>query len=136
MNVQERPPQDKDYLAKSLDIAIRLALIAIVVVSCFRIFSPFLTPVVWGVVIAIALFPIYTKLRGWLGGRDRLAGALFIVVGLALILIPTYLLTASAVDEAGAGKVLKLVDALEDLDDVQSVYGNFDIPDEVLAALS
>ena len=41
-----------------------------------------------------------------------------------------------AVDEAGAGKVLRLVDALEDLDDVQSVYGNFDIPDEVLASLS
>ena len=41
-----------------------------------------------------------------------------------------------AVDEAGAGKVLRLVDALEDLDDVQSVYGNFDIPDEVLATLS
>jgi YebC/PmpR family DNA-binding regulatory protein len=40
-----------------------------------------------------------------------------------------------AVDEAGAGRVLRLVDALEDLDDVQSVYGNFDIPDEVLAAL-
>jgi YebC/PmpR family DNA-binding regulatory protein len=40
-----------------------------------------------------------------------------------------------AVDEAGAGKVLRLVDALEDLDDVQSVYGNFDIPDDVLAAL-
>jgi YebC/PmpR family DNA-binding regulatory protein len=40
-----------------------------------------------------------------------------------------------AVDEAGAGKVLRLVDALEDLEDVQSVYGNFDIPDEVLAAL-
>jgi transcriptional/translational regulatory protein YebC/TACO1 len=40
-----------------------------------------------------------------------------------------------AVDEAGAGKVLRLVDALEDLDDVQAVFGNFDIPDEVLAAL-
>ena len=40
-----------------------------------------------------------------------------------------------AVDETGAGKVLRLVDALEDLEDVQSVYGNFDIPDEVLAAL-
>jgi transcriptional/translational regulatory protein YebC/TACO1 len=40
-----------------------------------------------------------------------------------------------AVDEAGAGKVLRLVDALEDLDDVQSVYGNFDIPDDVLSAL-
>jgi YebC/PmpR family DNA-binding regulatory protein len=40
-----------------------------------------------------------------------------------------------AVDEAGAGRVLRLVDALEDLEDVQSVYGNFDIPDEVLASL-
>lgn len=40
-----------------------------------------------------------------------------------------------AVDESGASKVLRLVDALEDLDDVQAVFGNFDIPDEVLASL-
>jgi YebC/PmpR family DNA-binding regulatory protein len=37
------------------------------------------------------------------------------------------------VDAANAPKVLRLVDALEDLDDVQSVYANFDIPDDVLA---
>jgi len=41
-----------------------------------------------------------------------------------------------AVDAANAAKVLRLVDALEDLDDVQSVYGNFDIPDEILASLT
>jgi YebC/PmpR family DNA-binding regulatory protein len=40
-----------------------------------------------------------------------------------------------AVDAATAPKVLRLVDALEDLDDVQEVYANFDIPDEVLATL-
>ncbi len=40
-----------------------------------------------------------------------------------------------AVDADGANKVLRLVDALEDLEDVQAVFGNFDIPDEVLAAL-
>src|SRR4051794_9292837 len=38
-------------------------------------------------------------------------------------------------DEAGAGKVFRLVEALEDLDDVQNVYGNFDVSDDVLAAL-
>jgi transcriptional/translational regulatory protein YebC/TACO1 len=32
--------------------------------------------------------------------------------------------------------VLRLVDALEDLDDVQSVYGNFDVSDEVLEAVA
>ncbi len=36
---------------------------------------------------------------------------------------------------ANAAKVLRLVDALEDLDDVQEVHANFDIPDEVIAEL-
>jgi YebC/PmpR family DNA-binding regulatory protein len=39
-------------------------------------------------------------------------------------------------DEDGAAAVLKLVDALEDNDDVQNVYANFDIPDAVLQSLS
>jgi len=37
------------------------------------------------------------------------------------------------VDGTSASRVLRLVDALEDLDDVQAVHANFDIPDEVLA---
>jgi len=39
------------------------------------------------------------------------------------------------VDLDGARKVLKLIDALEDSDDVQDVYTNMDIPDDVAAAL-
>ena len=39
------------------------------------------------------------------------------------------------VDLEGARKVLKLVDALEDSDDVQDVYTNVDIPDDVAAPL-
>jgi transcriptional/translational regulatory protein YebC/TACO1 len=35
-------------------------------------------------------------------------------------------------NEADARKVLRLMDALEELDDVQSVYANFDIPDSIL----
>jgi YebC/PmpR family DNA-binding regulatory protein len=38
-------------------------------------------------------------------------------------------------DQDGAGKVLRLVDALEDLDDVQNVYANFDVSDEIMEAL-
>jgi YebC/PmpR family DNA-binding regulatory protein len=39
------------------------------------------------------------------------------------------------VDADAAGKVFRLVDALEDLDDVQNVFTNVDVPDDVLAAL-
>jgi transcriptional/translational regulatory protein YebC/TACO1 len=35
-------------------------------------------------------------------------------------------------NEGDARKVLRLLDALEDNDDVQNVYANFDIPDAVL----
>jgi YebC/PmpR family DNA-binding regulatory protein len=38
-------------------------------------------------------------------------------------------------DEDGARKVLRLVEALEDSDDVQNVYANFDVSDEVLEAV-
>jgi YebC/PmpR family DNA-binding regulatory protein len=39
------------------------------------------------------------------------------------------------VDESTAEKLMKIIDALEDSDDVQNVYANFDAPDEVLASL-
>jgi len=39
-------------------------------------------------------------------------------------------------DEEGARKIFKLIDALEDSDDVQSVFANFDVSDEVMEAVS
>jgi transcriptional/translational regulatory protein YebC/TACO1 len=38
-------------------------------------------------------------------------------------------------DEDGARKMFKLIDALEDSDDVQNVYANFDVSDEVMEAV-
>jgi YebC/PmpR family DNA-binding regulatory protein len=39
-------------------------------------------------------------------------------------------------DLEAATKLMKMIDALEDLDDVQNVYGNYDIPDAVMEKLS
>ncbi len=44
--------------------------------------------------------------------------------------------TTVTLDEAQAAGVMKLLDALEDSDDVQNVYANFEIPEAVLARLS
>jgi transcriptional/translational regulatory protein YebC/TACO1 len=40
------------------------------------------------------------------------------------------------VDADSAKKVFDLIEAIEELDDVQNVYGNFDVSDEVMASLS
>lgn len=44
--------------------------------------------------------------------------------------------TTSELDKKGAESMLKLLDMLEDLDDVQQVYSNADIPDDILAELN
>ncbi|MFK8041866.1 YebC/PmpR family DNA-binding transcriptional regulator [Congregibacter sp.] len=44
--------------------------------------------------------------------------------------------TTVAVDARGAETVMGLIDALEELDDVQNVYSNVDIPDDILDAMS
>ena len=50
-----------------------------------------------------------------------------------LTLVPK---TTVELDEDAARKLLRLIDALEDNDDVQDVYANFDISDAVLEAVA
>jgi YebC/PmpR family DNA-binding regulatory protein len=64
--------------------------------------------------------------------RSELESADITVVSAEVTYLPA---TSVAVDAATAPKVLRLVDALDDLDDVQEVFANFDIPDEVLETL-
>ena len=65
--------------------------------------------------------------------RDALEQAGITVESSELTQLPK---TTIELDESDARKVLKLIDALEDLDDVQDVYANFDISDDVLAAVA
>ena len=64
--------------------------------------------------------------------RDALESAGVVVESSELTQVPK---TTVELDGSDAKKVLNLIDALEDLDDVQDVYANFDIPDDVLAAV-
>ena len=52
--------------------------------------------------------------------------------GSELSMVPTT--TVEVTSESEAKKVLRLIEALDDHDDVQNVYANFDIPDAVMAA--
>jgi predicted PurR-regulated permease PerM len=94
------PSTERDYLGKAVEIAIRLAVIAVIVLASYRIVSPFLLVVVWGMVLAITLHPVYDRVRRVFGGKAKLAGALFIVMCLAIVVVPTWLLTESVLDAA------------------------------------
>ncbi|MDH4147350.1 MAG: YebC/PmpR family DNA-binding transcriptional regulator [Acidimicrobiia bacterium] len=66
--------------------------------------------------------------------RTALGEAGVAVLSFDLTMLPKNTLDVTAVDSAR--KVLRLLDALDDHDDVQEVYANFDIPDTVMAEAS
>jgi YebC/PmpR family DNA-binding regulatory protein len=66
--------------------------------------------------------------------REAVADAGFAVESAALTMVPKT--TVAVDDEAAAKKILRLMDALEENDDVQDVYANFDIPERVLEAVA
>jgi YebC/PmpR family DNA-binding regulatory protein len=66
--------------------------------------------------------------------REAIEGAGFTVDSAELMLVPKT--TVAVEEEAKARQVMRLIDALEDNDDVQDVYANFDIPERVLEAVA
>jgi len=66
--------------------------------------------------------------------RDAIETAGFEIEGAELTMIPKT--TVAVEDESEAKKILRLIDQLEDNDDVQDVYANFDIAERVLEAVA
>ena len=66
--------------------------------------------------------------------REAVEAAGFTVENAELTMLPKT--TVEVADEADAKKVLRLMDQLEDNDDVQDVFANFDIPEQVLEAVA
>jgi YebC/PmpR family DNA-binding regulatory protein len=66
--------------------------------------------------------------------REAVEAAGFTVESAELTMIPKT--TVQVADETAAKKILRLIDSLEDNDDVQDVYANFDIPERVLEAVA
>lgn len=75
---------------------------------------------------------VTTEFTDYISVKEALTSAGFAPASAEIAMIPS---TTVALDKDGAEKVLALVDMLEDLDDVQNVYTNADIPEEVMEEL-
>jgi len=86
------------FVARALKATIRIGVLLLLVVWCFSIVRPFLVPVAWGIIIAVASFGFYERLETLTGGRRALAGALYATLGLAVLAAPVALLGGTLVD--------------------------------------
>ena len=84
--------------AKIIGLGIRLALLSLLIFWSFLIIRPFIGIMVWSIVLAVALYPIFEQMAKLLGGRRRLAAALITILGLLIVIGPATWLGLGLVD--------------------------------------
>ncbi len=82
------------------DVTIRLLILLLVVAWCLLIMYPFLSIILWSLILTIAIFPLHKSLTKNLKGSPKLASTIIILSLLIIIIIPTGLLISSLFDEA------------------------------------
>ena len=85
------------FIGKSVEVAVRIGLIGLLVAWSFLIIRAFIDPVLWGVIIAIGFYPLHQKLAAIMGNREKLAALLLTILALAVLMVPTVLLTDSTI---------------------------------------
>src|SRR6476620_1473138 len=85
------------------DTLVRVALIGGLAWLCFQVFSPFLKLMVWSIILAVTLYPAHQWIARRLGGRQGLTSIILVVLAVALIVVPTWLLMNSFADSIHRG---------------------------------
>ncbi len=87
------------------DTTIRLFILILIVAWCLMIMLPFVSIILWSLILALAMHPLHSILARKMGGRPKLASFIIIFSILAIIILPTGLLIGSLVDEVKELKV-------------------------------
>ncbi len=88
---------NETYYNRTIIAALRIGFIALLFVLSFLILKPFLLLTVWSIIIAVGIYPLFRKLSGALGDKPKLAATVIVIFGVALIVLPSVLLTSSTV---------------------------------------
>ena len=85
-------PDDATLSARLLDVIIRVGMFGVLAALCYVVFAPFLTLMVWAIVLAVVLYPLQQWLALRMGGRQGLASTLLVIVGVLFLVVPSAVL--------------------------------------------
>lgn len=80
-----------------VDLAVRLSLLGLFAYFALWLVAPFLSLILWSIVLSVALYPAFASLRDLLGGRPRVAAFLLTVAAFVVLLGPATVLVSSLV---------------------------------------
>jgi predicted PurR-regulated permease PerM len=88
------------------DITIRMFILFLIIAWCLMLMYPFVSIILWSMILALALFPMHSRLSKLIGGRPKWASVIIISSILIIIILPTWMLIGALIDEVKALKVL------------------------------
>ena len=77
--------------------ALRIGAVFLAVYLCYRILAPFISLVLWGAIMAVAIYPLHRKLAARIGDRINISATLMTLLGLIILIAPLIILTDSLV---------------------------------------
>ena len=87
------------------EITIRLFILLLIIAWCLMIMYPFVSIILWSLILGMAMFPLHKILAAKLGKRPKLASFILIFSILAIIFVPTWLLIDSLFLRQAQGSV-------------------------------
>ncbi|MGR5229819.1 AI-2E family transporter [Photobacterium damselae] len=98
MDKQMEQRQNKLFVNNMVESAIRIGLLLVLIIWTYDIVKPFIIPVLWGAIIAVALMPLTDKLQEVFKGRRGLAATVIALVCIALLIAPFVMVSGSIYD--------------------------------------
>ncbi len=93
----EKQFKDEAYYTTAIAAALRIGFVGLLVVLSYLILKPFLFVIMWGIIIAVGIYPIFKKFAALLGNRKKLAATIITLFALTLLIVPSYFLMESAI---------------------------------------
>jgi predicted PurR-regulated permease PerM len=86
------------FVRNATAAALQIAALAVLIAWCFNIVKPFVTVMIWALILAIALYPLYLWCLNAMGGRVKLTATLVTVAMVLLLVVPSIMLAGVAVE--------------------------------------
>jgi predicted PurR-regulated permease PerM len=100
MSEHDSKSSSHTFTKNALNAAIQIGILFLLASWCIDIIRPFVGIVAWAAIIAVAIYPLHLKLAGMLGGKEKISAVIIVLVGLSILIIPTWSLTGSSIETA------------------------------------
>ena len=88
---------DDRFLSNAMASFIQIGALLLLLMLCFKIIGPFVSILIWAVVIAVGLYPTHTSMAAKLGGREKTSALILVLIGLAIVITPVWLTAESSI---------------------------------------